>query len=430
MAELPSPAGEVGNFAGQHVIAELEGIDAELLDDEAALRDVLHRALHEAGATVLELVCKRFDPQGVTVLALLSESHASLHTYPEVGSAFIDVFTCGHQAKPELATRLMAEALRASTLRTRTMHRGADSPHPWAHGKPGHTAHVHEPITHGLTRTWYVQNVVWEGDTAFQHLVIADTAQGVSLFCDNDRQSTAATQLVYHEALLVPALLLADQVRAVLVIGSSEGVVCQMAVAAGATRVDHVDIDREAVQLCAKHLPYGYSQEELRRAEQGGGTVRMHYADGWQYVADALTGRDRYDIVLVDLPDERAAEEVQHNRLYSTEFLQMCRSLLSPGGVVATQAGCPTMWRNETLIASWNRFTETFATMAYFGSDEHEWAYLFGRADRVSDPTRLMVQRLPTCPYRPVSIDADALVGCSTPPYHVRHSTPTAAPSQ
>jgi spermidine synthase len=282
------------------------------------------------------------------------------------------------------------------------------------------TSQIHEPVGHGLTRVWELDEVLWEGDTAFQHVVIARTEQGVSLFCDNDRQSTEFSQLTYHEALMVPALLLADKVESVLVVGSSEGVVCQMAVAAGATRVDHVDIDTQAVRLCAEHLPYGYTPSELAAAERGDGPVRVHYADGWQYLVDAASGDQRYDIVLVDLPDERE-EEAQHNRLYGTEFLTMCKAVLAPGGVVVTQAGCQTMWRNQTLLTSWRRFTEVFGTTAYYGSDEHEWAYLFGRADEVADPTALMRTRLPSCGYRPVSIDAEALLGNSVPPYRVRH---------
>lgn len=283
------------------------------------------------------------------------------------------------------------------------------------------TTQIHEPMGQGLSRIWDLDEVIWEGDTAFQHVVIAKTSQGVSLFCDNDRQSTEFSQLVYHEALMVPALLLADQVRSVLVVGSSEGVVCQMAVAAGATRVDHVDIDTEAVKLCAEHLPYGYAPEELDRAERGEGPIKVHYADGWQFLVDAAEGTDRYDIVLVDLPDEREDVDAQHNRLYGTEFLGMCKSVLTQGGVVVTQAGCQTMWRNKTLLTSWRRFTETFGTTAYFGSDEHEWAYLFGRADVVADPTALMTSRLAGSGYRPASIDAEALAGCSVPPYSVRH---------
>ncbi len=118
----------VGLFAGQHVLAELEGVAEQLLDDEQFLRDTLHSALSRSQATVCEVIAKRFEPQGVTVLALLSESHASLHTYPEEGSIFIDVFTCGNTAQPERAVELLAEALRPESVNTRTIRRGRDYP--------------------------------------------------------------------------------------------------------------------------------------------------------------------------------------------------------------------------------------------------------------------------------------------------------------
>jgi S-adenosylmethionine decarboxylase len=115
-----------GLFSGQHVLAELEDVDAALLDNEPFLRETLERALVSAGATVCEVITKKFDPYGVTVLALLSESHASVHTYPENGSAFVDVFTCGHRARPDVAVRLIAAAMKTSTVRVRIIHRGRD----------------------------------------------------------------------------------------------------------------------------------------------------------------------------------------------------------------------------------------------------------------------------------------------------------------
>jgi S-adenosylmethionine decarboxylase len=124
MSELPCEPEPVGLFAGQHVLAELEGVSPELLDDERFLRHALGEALTQADATVLEVVSKQFEPQGVTVLALLSESHASIHTYPEVGAVFVDVFTCGTRAKPALAVQLLAEALGAVSARTDTVSRG------------------------------------------------------------------------------------------------------------------------------------------------------------------------------------------------------------------------------------------------------------------------------------------------------------------
>ena len=285
---------------------------------------------------------------------------------------------------------------------------------------------VHEPLAPGLTRVWDVDEVLADTRTKFQQVLIGRTHQGISLFCDNDRQSTEFSQLVYHEALLVPGLLLAEQVERVLVVGSSEGVVSQISVAAGAGVVDHVDIDAETVRLCARHLPYGYTESELDSAERGDGPIRVHYADGWEWVrraAGSADDADRYDIVLVDLPDERPEDpSAQHNRLYGTEFLAMCRAACTDGGVVVGQAGCPTLWRNGTLVRSYQRYQDVFGTVVCFSSDEHEWAFLCGRADQLDEPTGLMRRRLATSAYRPASIDAEALRSRCVPPYHVRHA--------
>ena len=282
------------------------------------------------------------------------------------------------------------------------------------------TAQVHEPLAPGLTRVWDVEEVLVDTRTKFQHVLIGRTHQGISLFCDNDRQSTEFSQLVYHEALLVPALLLADQLERVLIVGSSEGVVSRISVEAGARVVDHVDIDEQAVRLCARHLPYGYTESELDDAERGEGPIRVHYADGWEWVRRAA---GRYDVVLVDLPDERPEDPAaQHNRLYGTEFLAMCRAACRPGGVVVGQAGSPTLWRNGTLVQSYQRYQDVFGTVVCFSCDEHEWAFITGRAEKLDEPVELMRERLATCGYQPTSIDAQALRSRCVPPFHVRHA--------
>jgi spermidine synthase len=264
-----------------------------------------------------------------------------------------------------------------------------------------------EPLGPGLSRVWELGRVLVDTHTAYQHLVIAETAQGITLFCDNDRQSTEASQLVYHEALLIPALCLARQLDRVLIIGSTEGVLTQLALAAGVQHVDHVDIDREAVELCAQHLPYGYANLDSL------GPVDLHYTDGHAFVA---TTPHRYDVIAIDLPDEHPGP-AQHNRLYQPDFLTRCRDLLTPTGVVVSQAGCPTLWRNQTLIASWHRFHQIFATVLYYGSDEHEWAFLTGLADP-TEPT----PDLASIPYKPQTLDPDSLRANTIPPFHLRTS--------
>ncbi|ACU97457.1 adenosylmethionine decarboxylase [Saccharomonospora viridis] len=121
---MPSEFVPVGVFSGKHVLAELDGIDARLLDDDEFLRSTLADTLTDAGATVCEVISHRFEPQGVTVLAMLAESHASVHTYPEIGAMFVDVFTCGERADPEHAVRLLAKALGTEPVSMSTITRG------------------------------------------------------------------------------------------------------------------------------------------------------------------------------------------------------------------------------------------------------------------------------------------------------------------
>jgi len=72
--------------------------DARLLDDEGSLAVIVSDACARGRATVLRVLKHRFVPQGVTVVALLAESHAAVHTYPEDRSYMVDVFTCGTTA--------------------------------------------------------------------------------------------------------------------------------------------------------------------------------------------------------------------------------------------------------------------------------------------------------------------------------------------
>jgi S-adenosylmethionine decarboxylase len=124
MMETYCPAAPIGMFAGKHMLAELTGVSREILDDEHRLRRTLRAALARANATVLSVVSKRFDAQGVTVVALHSESHASVHTYPELGAMFVDVFTCGDKAEPPVVIEYLVDALHATSVRTDLIIRG------------------------------------------------------------------------------------------------------------------------------------------------------------------------------------------------------------------------------------------------------------------------------------------------------------------
>ena len=113
----PNPGWATANHAdtvGKHCILELYHCNTDRLDDEAFLRSSITQAVQQAGATLLHLISHRFTPQGVTALALLSESHLSIHTWPESGYAAVDVFTCGDHTMPERACQRLIEDLQAA----------------------------------------------------------------------------------------------------------------------------------------------------------------------------------------------------------------------------------------------------------------------------------------------------------------------------
>ena len=111
----------------KHLLLELYRCDSEKLNDESFLRCALNRAAKLAKAAVLNLISNKFDPQGVTAVALLAESHISIHTWPESSYSAVDIFTCGQNMRPEVASQYLIEALKAEEHFLRVIERNPPS---------------------------------------------------------------------------------------------------------------------------------------------------------------------------------------------------------------------------------------------------------------------------------------------------------------
>jgi len=111
------------DFQGNHLLLELYGCNKEKLNDELYLRCQLNNAAKLAKASVLHIVSNKFEPCGVTAIALLAESHLSIHTWPEARYSAIDIFTCGRNMKPQLASQFLIDSLEASNHLLKTIAR-------------------------------------------------------------------------------------------------------------------------------------------------------------------------------------------------------------------------------------------------------------------------------------------------------------------
>ena len=108
---------------GKHCILELFDCDQAKLNDEAFIRTTITAATKIAGATLINLITHKFKPQGVTGLALLAESHISIHTWPEKGYGAVDIFTCGDHTMPEHACQIICQELDAISYSLKSLRR-------------------------------------------------------------------------------------------------------------------------------------------------------------------------------------------------------------------------------------------------------------------------------------------------------------------
>lgn len=115
----------ITNVSGQHWLVEF--YDAPRLDDESHIHEALVAAVKASGATLLKIDLHHFgEGRGVTGVALLAESHMSIHTWPEHGYAALDIFMCGSNAQPQAALDVLLRELTPSGYSVQKFERGSE----------------------------------------------------------------------------------------------------------------------------------------------------------------------------------------------------------------------------------------------------------------------------------------------------------------
>ncbi len=109
---------------GCHIIAEFSHCNPETLTDLNLIKDIMVKAALEAKAEIKETAFHRFTPQGVSGVVVIAESHLAIHTWPELGYAAIDIYTCGETTDPWAACRFVADHLEAQDLSISEVKRG------------------------------------------------------------------------------------------------------------------------------------------------------------------------------------------------------------------------------------------------------------------------------------------------------------------
>ena len=111
---------------GHHYIVEGSGCNAEVISRVEHVEQIMVRAAELADVQVWAISFHRFSPDGVSGVVVISESHLSVHTWPELGYVALDIYTCGERAKPEAAVQHALKAFGASNMHITEVTRGLD----------------------------------------------------------------------------------------------------------------------------------------------------------------------------------------------------------------------------------------------------------------------------------------------------------------
>ncbi len=110
---------------GVHILADMYGIEPELLERKEYLMEVVERSIRVGNLTKISSDYYQFEPMGASGIILLAESHLSFHTWPEYGLITLDIFTCGDPDKAQIAFEFIKDSLKPQEIEFRKHERGS-----------------------------------------------------------------------------------------------------------------------------------------------------------------------------------------------------------------------------------------------------------------------------------------------------------------
>ncbi len=188
----------------------------------------------------------------------------------------------------------------------------------------------YELITPDLIQAERIGEILFEGDTPYQHVRIHEAeCFGRSLVLDDKTQSTEVDEFVYHEALVQPVMIAHPNPRTVFVAGGGEGATIREVLRhKSVEKVVMVDIDQQVVDLCKKYLtsyPQGACEDPR---------LELIHDDALKY----LEGTDeRFDVAIIDVPDPLEAGPAY--MIFTQEFYTLLKSRLTEQALMVAQSG-------------------------------------------------------------------------------------------
>jgi S-adenosylmethionine decarboxylase proenzyme len=324
------------NTAGVQVLAEfLDCRNPQLLKDANLMGEVIKEAVKRAKAKCTNIYFQA-TPPGLTIVALLVESHITVHTYPEACHASIDVFTCsGDPEKPQKIVDYLQKALNPTVPRMKVVVRGNILEIFSENIVTSHAAV-------GYQVSYHADRVIFHKRSKFQDIKIIENPHfGRMLFLDNDLQIAESDAYLYNEAMVdivIKQTWDCGEFK-VAVLGGGDGGIIRELLSHDREyeKIYLVDIDQQVVAASKKHL------KNIHRNAFDDPKVKIVTAEASQWLAK---NTEDFDIVIYDLTTHPESFTNQDRAQFLDDIFYRITDNLSEGGKISMQ--CCSGYDHET----------------------------------------------------------------------------------
>ena len=303
---------------GHHLILDLEGCNPLLLNSKLAMLRLCRDIARIMGTRVMQSGAHEFSPQGVTAFAIIAESHISVHTWPESGKAFVDIFTCQSHFAKERVTHFAVDRLEAKRGRMTLILRQG-----WRSRLIFSCEIPMMPTAFDLGIT------IFSVRSPYQKIELTKGRWGLSLFLDGYWQFVEKYETIYHEALVHPAMVCAPRLQRIGIAGGGDGLALREVVKYPQLgRVFMYEIDPIMLAVADQH------PEMLRLTKDA-----LRHPKACVAAADArkmLIPGANFDVLVLDFPSISDGAN-KFSELYSAPFYGKVKQAMAPDGVLVVQ---------------------------------------------------------------------------------------------
>jgi spermidine synthase len=297
---------------GEHITLDFLGVKKDY--SPSFYEKLIYKIAKSAKVQILNVNSHKFEPQGFTTVALLSESHMSFHTFPERGVISFDFFTCG-KVHPKIALKILRKEIQHERVITKSFDRSSISLYDDIYSTPGQ-------------KKYYVVKDVLERLTTKvgQYVEILNLEEfGNALFIYHEIQVAEKDEKVYSSAFFKSSYDLSKKNSNVAIIGGGDGGVARACIENNSNFIDWYELDPEVVNVCYKHLPKVCSK--VKKSNK----IKTFWGDAFESIKSIENSK--YDKIFVDLNDDQYCIDL------AKKNMKDLKRILKKGGVITAQVG-------------------------------------------------------------------------------------------